>query len=54
MYGSRCVACDEGRDVGGQHRIELLDEEEREHMTSTRVHDTGNCRLVSTSDFSRQ
>ena len=37
---SRCAACVEGRGVGGQHRIELLEEEERDH--------------VSTSDLSRQ
>ena len=27
-----CAACVEGRGVGGQHRIELLQEGEREHV----------------------
>ena len=30
---SWCAACVEGRGVGGQHRIELLEEEERERTT---------------------
>ena len=30
-----CAACVEGREVGGQHRIELLEEEERERPTPT-------------------
>ena len=29
VYRSWCAACVEGRGVGGQHRIELLEEEER-------------------------
>ena len=32
VNGSWCAACVEGRGVGGQHRIELL-EEERERTT---------------------
>ena len=43
-----CAACVEGRRVGGQHRIELLEEEERENTTSTVAFD------VSNSDLSRQ
>ena len=33
VYRSWCAACVEGRGVGGQHRIELLEEEEREKTT---------------------
>ena len=33
VYRSWCAACVEGRGVDGQHRIELLDEEERERTT---------------------
>ena len=33
VYRSRCAAGVEGRGVGGQHRIELLEEEERESQT---------------------
>ena len=33
VYRSWCAACVEGRGVGGQHRIELLEEEERERTT---------------------
>ena len=33
VYRSWCATCVEGRGVGGQHRIELLDEEERERTT---------------------
>ena len=31
--GVWCAACVEGRGVGGQHRSELLEEEERERTT---------------------
>ena len=34
VYRSWCAACVEGRGVGGQHRIELLEEEEREENHS--------------------
>ena len=33
VYRSWCAASVEGRGVGGQHRIELLEEEERERTT---------------------
>ena len=33
VYKSWCAACVEGRGVGGEHRIELLEEEEREMTT---------------------
>ena len=33
VCSNRCAACVEGRGVGGQHRIELLEEEEREKTT---------------------
>ena len=33
VYRSWCAACVEGRGVGGQHRIELLEAEERERTT---------------------
>ena len=33
VYKSWCAACVEGRGVGGQQRIELLEEEERERTT---------------------
>ena len=33
VYRSWCSACVEARGVGGQHRIELLQEEERERTT---------------------
>ena len=58
VYRNWCAACVEGRGVGGQHRIELLDEEEREndshHGFRLRFSDTGNRRHVSNSDLSRQ
>ena len=33
VYRNLCAACVEGRGVGGQHRIELLEEEERQRTT---------------------
>ena len=33
VYRSWCAACVEGGGAGGQHRIELMDEEERERTT---------------------
>ena len=55
---SWCAACVEGRGVGGQHRIELLDEEERERTTPIVAFDygflTGKRRHVSNSDLQRQ
>ena len=41
VYRSRCAACVEGRGVGGQHRIELLEEEERERTTPIVAFDCG-------------
>ena len=41
VYRSRCAACVEGRGVGGQHRIELLEEEERERTTPIVAFDHG-------------
>ena len=37
VYRSWCAACVEGRGVGGQHRIELFEEEERE-LGFRRIH----------------
>ena len=41
VYRSWCAACVEGRGVGGQHRIELLEEEERERTTPNVAFDYG-------------
>ena len=41
VYRSWCAACVEGRGVGGQHRIELLEEEERERTTPIAAFDYG-------------
>ena len=41
VYWSWCAACVEGRGVGGQHRMELLEEEERERTTPTAAFDNG-------------
>ena len=41
MYSNWCAACVEGRGVGGQHRIGLLDEEERERSTPIVAFDYG-------------
>ena len=38
VYRSWCAACVERRGVGGQHRIELLEEEERERTTPSVAH----------------
>ena len=57
VYRSWCAACVEGRGVGGQHRIELLEEEERERTTRSFrfwFSDTGKRRHVSNSDLQRQ
>ena len=35
MLSSWCAACVEGRGVGGQHRIALLEDAERERTTPT-------------------
>ena len=53
--GSWSAACVEGRRVGGQHRIELMEEEERGNNNSDcsfrlRFLDTGKLRHVSNSD----
>ena len=55
VYRSWCVACVEGRGVGGQHRIEPLEVVDREKTTPiVRFSDTGKRRHVSKSDLSRQ
>ena len=41
VHRSWCAACVEGRGVGGQHRTELLGEEERERTTPIVVFDFG-------------
>ena len=41
VYRSWYAACVEGRGVGGQHRIELLEEEERERTTRIVAFDYG-------------
>ena len=41
VYRSWSVACVEGRGVGGQHRIELLEEEERERTSPIVAFDYG-------------
>ena len=41
VHRSWCAACVEGRGVGGQHRIELLDEEKRERTTPIVAFDYG-------------
>ena len=41
VYRSLCAACVEGRGVGGQHRIELMEEEERERRTPIVAFDYG-------------
>ena len=41
VYRSWRAACVEGRGVGGQHRIELLEEEERERTTPIEAFDYG-------------
>ena len=41
VYRSWCAACVEGRGVGGQHRIELLEEEERVRTTPIVAFDYG-------------
>ena len=42
VYRSWCAACVEGRGVSGQHRIELLEEEERERTTPISAFDYGS------------
>ena len=58
VYKNWCAACVEGRGVGGQHRIELLEEEEKERTTPIVAFDngfqTGKRRHVPNSDLSRQ
>ena len=41
VYRSACPACVEGRGVGGQQRIELLDEKEKERTTPIVAFDYG-------------
>ena len=53
-----CAACVEGRGVGGQHRLELLEEEERQRTTPIVAFDYGFMTQenadTSNSDLSRQ
>ena len=41
VYRSWYAACVEGRGVSGQHRVELLEEEERERTTPIVAFDCG-------------
>ena len=51
VYRSWCAACVEGRGVGGQHRIGLLEKDERERTTPIVAFDhTGKRRHGSNSD----
>ena len=52
VYRSWCTACVEGRGVGGQHRIELLDEEERERTTQIVEFDNGFVKQANADMFS--
>ena len=59
VHRSWCAACVEGRGVGGQHRIELLEEEERGRTTPIVAFDyvfldARGRRHVSNSDLPRQ
>ena len=52
VYRSWCAACVEGRGVGGQHRIELLEEEEeRERTTPIVAFDCGLLTRENTDTF---
>ena len=51
VYRSWCAASVEGRGVGGQHRIELLDEEERERTTPIVAFDYGFLTQDNTDPF---
>ena len=51
VYRSWCAACDEGRGVGGQHRIELLAAEERERTTPIVTFDDGALTLENADTF---
>ena len=58
-HRSWCAACVESRGVGRQHRIELLEEEDRERRTPIVAFDygfltQGNADTFSNSDLSRQ
>ena len=55
VYRNWCAACVKGYCVGGQHRIEQLDDKERERTTPIlRFNDTRKRRHVSNFDLSRQ
>ena len=56
VHRNWCLACVEGRGIDGQHRIELLDEEERERATPIVAFDDGFMTQdnASTCDLSRQ
>ena len=41
VFRSWCAACVEGRGVGGQHRVQLLEEVERERTTPISAFDNG-------------
>ena len=51
VYGSWCAACVEGRGVGGQHRIELLEDEARERTTPIVAFDYGFLTLENPDTF---
>ena len=51
VYRSWCAACVEGRGVGGQHRIELLEEEERERTTPIVAFDYGFMKQENADTF---
>ena len=51
VYRSWCAACVEGGGVGGQHRIELLEEEERERTTPIVAFDFGFLTQENTDTF---
>ena len=51
VYRSWCAACVECRGVGGQHRIELLEEQERERTTPIVAFDYGFLTQENTDTF---
>ena len=51
VYRSWCAACVEGRGVGGQHRIELLEEEERERTNPIVAFDYGFLKQENSDTF---
>ena len=49
VYRKWCAACVEARGVGGQHRVQLMEEEERERTAPTVAFDYG-CTTQETAD----